>query len=415
MVNQVPFFFDPSVKDIYLTMKCGATTHIIPKKLFMFPLPLLEFIAEKKATALNWSTAAFHMVANSKALEKFVPETVKKVVIGGETMYAKQLNIWRNALPDACYVNAYGPAEVTVDCTYYIIDREFEDHEAIPIGIECRNKEVMLLDENLNPVSVGEIGEIFVRGGGLALGYYGDTGKTDAAFVQNPHCPWYRDMLYRTGDIGVMNDDGLITFLTRRDGQIKHSGYRIELGEIEAQALSHPMVSEIAAVIDKDESGAPYIGLVYAAKERIGPDEFRRYLSTTLPDYMLPRFLEQVEQIPLTENGKVDRSGVIRRLAEVRSSAGKDASGAPRDELEEYLQKIWAEILGVANIGCGDDFFLLGGDSLKAIRILEQLKVDKVCAEELSLDVMFDMTSISLLAEKIRLLKEQKALINEKA
>jgi len=170
MANQVPFYFDPSVKDIYLTLKCGATAHIIPKKLFMFPLHLMQFIDEKKATVLNWSTAAFHMVANSKVLEKLAPASLRMVVAGGETLYAKPLNIWRRALPDVCYVNAYGPTEVTVDATFYVIDKEYADHEVIPIGYICNNKEVMLLDNDLQPVADGELGEICVRGSGLAMG-----------------------------------------------------------------------------------------------------------------------------------------------------------------------------------------------------------------------------------------------------
>ena len=205
MANQVPFYFDPSVKDIYLTLKCSASAHIIPKKLFMFPLHLLQFIIEKNATTLNWSTAAFHMLANSKALDKLVPTSLNKLVIGGETLYAKPLNIWRRALPDACYVNAYGPTEVTVDATFYIIDREYADHEAIPIGYICNNKEVLLLDDELKPVPKGDLGEICVRGSGLAHGYFGDTAKTDAAFIQNPLNPWYKDMIYRTGDIGMLS------------------------------------------------------------------------------------------------------------------------------------------------------------------------------------------------------------------
>ena len=302
MANQIPFFFDPSVKDIYLTMKCGATTHIIPKKLFMFPLPLINFIKEKKATALNWSTAAFHMVANSKALEKSVPQTVRKIVVGGETMYAKHLNIWRRALPDAMYVNAYGPAEVTVDCTYYIIDREYEDHEAIPIGITCRNKEVMLLDEDLNPVPVGEVGEICVRGGGLSLGYYGDTEKTDAAFVQNPHCPWYRDTLYRTGDMGQMRKDGLIMFLTRHDGQIKHSGYRIELGEIETALSAFTEIREQACFFDKERDK-----IVCAYSGTATQDSIIGFLKNLLPKYMYPNIFRHMESLPRTSNGKIDR------------------------------------------------------------------------------------------------------------
>ena len=302
MASQVPFFFDPSVKDIYLTMKCGATTHIIPKKLFMFPLPLLKFIDEKRATALNWSTAAFHMVANSGALEKSPPRTVGKVVIGGETMYAKQLNVWRRALPDAVYVNAYGPAEVTVDCTYYVIDRAFEDHEAIPIGIKCRNKEVLLLDENLNHIPVGEVGEIYVRGGGLALGYYGDYEKTDAAFIQNPHCPWYRDTLYRTGDIGVMGDDGLITFLTRRDGQIKHSGYRIELGEIETALSALSQIREFACFFDKARDK-----IICAYSGEIDNGGIIESVRDRLPKYMYPNVFLKMDNLPRTPNGKIDR------------------------------------------------------------------------------------------------------------
>ena len=307
MANQVPFFFDPSVKDIYLTMKCGATTHIIPKKLFMFPLPLLKFIDEKKATVLNWSTAAFHMVANSKALEKFAPKTLERVVIGGETMYAKQLNIWRRALPDVQYVNAYGPAEVTVDCTYYIIDREFADSESIPIGQKCRNKEVLLLGEDMKPVLIGEVGEICVRGGGLSMGYYGDNKKTNAAFVQNPHCPWYRDMLYRTGDMGMSIGDGLFVFLTRRDGQIKHSGYRIELGDIETAVSSLSQIREVACFFDKkhDKIICAYSTLLDIGE--ISPDEIIEALSETLPKYMYPGVFLYMNNLPRTSNGKIDR------------------------------------------------------------------------------------------------------------
>jgi len=302
MANQVPFYFDPSVKDIYLTLKCGATAHIIPKKLFMFPLNLLKFIDEKKATVLNWSTAAFHMVANSRALDKFVPTSLKKVVAGGETLYAKPLNIWRRALPNVCYVNAYGPTEVTVDATYYIIDREYADHEAIPIGYICRNKEVMILDDDLKPVKPGELGEICVRGSGLARGYFGDAQKTAAAFVQNPANPWYTDIIYRTGDIGTINDEGLYVYLCRRDGQIKRAGYRIELGEVETALSALPQMNELVCFYDE---GKDKIVCVYSGD--IDADGIVSGLRDVLPKYMFPNIFVPMDELPHNANGKIDR------------------------------------------------------------------------------------------------------------
>ena len=302
MANQVPFYFDPSVKDIYLTLKCAATTHIIPKKLFMFPLQLLRFIDEKKATVLNWSTAAFHMVANSRALEKLVPTSLKKIVAGGETLYAKPLNIWRRALPDVCFVNAYGPTEVTVDCTFYIIDRDYEDHEVIPIGYICNNKEVMLLDDNLQPVPTGEQGELCVRGSGLAKGYFGDTEKTAAAFVQNPANCWYPDLIYRTGDIGIINEEGLFVYLCRRDGQIKRAGYRIELGEIETALSALPQMRELACFYDENKDK---IVCVYSGD--IDADGIVTGLRDILPKYMFPNVFLPMDSLPHNANGKIDR------------------------------------------------------------------------------------------------------------
>ena len=302
MANQVPFYFDPSVKDIYLTLKCGATAHIIPKKLFMFPLHLLRFIEEKKATVLNWSTAAFHMVANSKALEKLAPGSLNKIIAGGETLYAKQLNIWRRALPDVCYVNAYGPTEVTVDCTFYVIDKEYADHEAIPIGYICANKEVMLLDDDLRPVPDGELGEICVRGSGLARGYFADAEKTAAAFVQNPANPWYPDPIYRTGDIGMINNDGLFVYLCRRDGQIKRAGYRIELGEIETALSSLPQMRELACFYDEKRDK-----IVCVYEGDMDADGITARLRDILPKYMFPNVFIPMDSLPHNANGKIDR------------------------------------------------------------------------------------------------------------
>lgn len=189
MGNQAPFYFDLSVKDIYLTLKCGATTHIIPKKDFLFPTLLMDFLEEKKVTALVWATSAFHLVANSGVLEKKVPSHLRTVILGGEALQAKQLNRWRAALPAVQYTNLYGPTEVTVDCTWYPIQREFADGERIPIGRACANKEVFLLDEHLQPVPPGQPGELCVRGIGSGQGIFWPVGQDPVGFYSGPPQP----------------------------------------------------------------------------------------------------------------------------------------------------------------------------------------------------------------------------------
>lgn len=311
--NQAPFYFDLSVKDIYQTLKNGASCHIIPKKMFMFPKLLLELAEKKRITAFVWATSAFHLVANSGALSKVQPSSLKQVILGGEALGAKQLNVWKRTLADVRYVNLYGPTEVTVDCAYYIIDRDFEDHEMIPVGRACKNMQIMLLDDDLKPVPSGMPGEICVRGAGVALGYYGDTEKTSASFIQNPLNDRYRDIVYRTGDIGVMKDDGLIYFKSRGDGQIKHMGYRIETGEIETSLNSLPEIENAICIFDdaKDKIVAFYSG-------NCDKQEIIKKLSDLVPKYMYPNIFIKLEELPVNANGKTDRARLKKEYFEGR-------------------------------------------------------------------------------------------------
>lgn len=301
--NQAPFFFDLSVKDLYLTLKTGATTYILPKKCFLFPKLLIEALNEKKITTLSWATAAFHMVANSGVFEKYVPQSLKRVLLGGEALQAKQLNIWRRALPGVRYTNLYGPTEVTVDCTWYPIEREFADNEPIPIGKACANKEVLLLTEENTPAPVGEPGEICVRGSGLAIGYFGDWEKTQGAFVQNPLNPLYPDRLYRTGDLGTLTESGDILFLSRKDSQIKLMGYRIELGEIETALNGVPGIRAAVCLFHKEREKllAIYEGELTGA-------ELAKALTGALPKYMIPSEYHSIKAMPRLPNGKTDRN-----------------------------------------------------------------------------------------------------------
>lgn len=299
--NQAPFYFDCSVKDLYLTLKLGACDHIIPKKLFMFPTLLIDFLNDNKVTSLTWATSGFNLVSSSGILEKKKPEFLEKVAVGGEAMLAKHLNNWKRALPEVKYVNLYGPTEVTVDCTWFEVKGEYKDYEAIPIGRACANKEVLLLDENLQPVQKGKPGEICVRGIGLSHGYYNEPEKTDAAFVKNPNV-LYNDYIYKTGDIGVMNDDGDIVFQARKDGQIKHMGYRIELGEIERGVNG---LEEITSAVCFYDSARDRIVCVYEGN--VDNKEIAKGLSKILPKYMIPNIYRKVEKMPYNANSKIDR------------------------------------------------------------------------------------------------------------
>ncbi len=302
LANQAPFYFDLSVKNLYTCLRCGATVHLLSRKLFMFPKLLTAYLSEHRVTTLFWATSAFRMTATSGILEKDPPRTVRKVVLGGEALQAAHLNRWRRALPEVKYINLYGPTEVTVDCTCYFITREFRDDEQIPIGKACRNMEILLLDEQLRPVADGEAGEICVRGTGLALGYLGDAEKTASAFIQNPLNDRYPERIYRTGDLARRDAEGNLFFLARRDDQVKHMGYRIELGEVETALSAVPGVEAVACLFDPREDK-----LVCFCQSGASPQALAEAAKARLPKYMIPNVWRIEQRLPANANGKIDR------------------------------------------------------------------------------------------------------------
>ena len=300
--NQAPFYFDLSGKDVYQTLSLGASCRIFEKKYFTFPMLLLKAMEEAGVTAINWATSAFHLVAASGALTKYAPTHLKKAALGGEALQARYVNLWKAAVPGLQVVNMYGPTETTVDCTAMHLTRDYRDDEAIPIGAACRNMQILLLGEDGQPVEPGQPGEICVRGTGVASGYFGDPEKSDAVFIQNPCNPYFRDILYKTGDLAVQREDGLLYFLSRRDGQIKHMGYRIELGEIEVALHSVPGIRAAACLFDQTRDR---ILCIYAGS----PDsaELAKAMRKLVPKYMLPNIYEKLDALPYNANGKIDR------------------------------------------------------------------------------------------------------------
>ena len=301
--NQAPFVFDNSTLDIYSTLKNGATMWIIPKKCFSFHKTMMQFIAEHEINTIFFVPSALIAIANSGILEKTVPETLKRVYFCGEVMPNRQLNIWRRALPEAKYCNMYGPTEITDVCSYYIVDREFDDDEPLPIGFPCANTRIIILNEENRLVEGDETGELCVLGTCLSGGYYNNPEQTRKAFVQNPLNTAYDERMYRTGDLAHWNERGEIMFLGRKDFQIKHQGcYRIELGEIETALLAVPSVSNGCCLFDaeKDEIVCVYIG----SEE---PAALAKQLAEKLPSYMMPNRWVRLDRLPMTINDKIDR------------------------------------------------------------------------------------------------------------
>ena len=302
--NQAPFYFDNSTLDIYLMYATGATLVIIPEDRFTFPAKLIEFLNEKRINFVFWVPFILVNIANFKLLERLKPEYLKNVFFAGEVMPTRQLNYWRKHLPHCRYVNLYGPTEITVDCTYFIIDREFNDDEPLPIGKPCRNTDILILRDRKEPCKKGETGEICVRGSSLANGYYNNPAKTEEAFIQNPLNQAYPEKIYCTGDLGYLNERSEIIFVGRIDSQIKHKGYRIELGEIETAVQGSHLVEECCVVYDNAKQR---ITLFYSNDEAITPAQLRTALKDRIPAYMLPSTIIREGELKRNTNGKIDR------------------------------------------------------------------------------------------------------------
>ncbi len=301
--NQTPLYFDAYLKEVIPTLKYGATTILIPKQLFMFPIKLVEFLNKKKVNTVCWVVSALTMISAFRTFEKVKPEYLHTVAFASEVFPIKQFNLWRAALPNARFINLYGPTETTGICCYYEVDREFGLDEVLPIGRPFRNTEVLLLNEQDQLAAPGQQGEICIRGTRLTLGYYRNPEITAKAFVQNPLNDLYPELIYRTGDLGKYNDRGELVFLSRKDFQIKHMGHRIELGEIEVITNMHEDVKTACCIFEPEKKK---IVLYYVGD--LEPKDMTSYLKEKLPRYMVPHVTRRLETMPLTPNGKIDRN-----------------------------------------------------------------------------------------------------------
>lgn len=306
--NQAPFDFDVSVKDLYLALRCCGSVEILEKPLFLMPKRLMERLNERRVNTLIWAAAAMKVVSALRTFEKIRPLYLRQVMFSGEVLPCKVLNDWRAALPEAHFVNLYGPTEITCNCTYYPVERPFADDELLPIGRPFVNSRVFLLHDGHEVSEPGQTGELCVRGTCLALGYYANAKKTAEAFCQNPLVSAWPERIYRTGDLAKWLPDGNLLFVGRADSQVKHMGHRIELGEIEVAVNALPEVRHACCLYDMQREK---LVLFYEA-DGLDSKTLLARLKPLLPDYMRPNRLVPLEQMPANRTGKIDRA-LLRR------------------------------------------------------------------------------------------------------
>lgn len=300
-----PVVFDIYEFELCLMMFKGAKIVQLDASLAAFPARLLTKLQDQHVNFIFWVPTIMVNIANMGLLDKIALPDLRLVWFAGEVFPTKQFNVWKSHLNQAKFVNLYGPIEITLDCIYFIAKNIQDENKSLPIGVPCKNTDVLILNDHNELCRTGEIGEICVRGTSLAMGYYNNPEKTSSAFVQNPLNMAYPEQIYRTGDLAYTNDQGLIIFKGRKDSLIKHMGYRIELGEIEHLIVNKlKLVSNCCAVYDYSRKE---INLFYERKENIIDSDIRKALINEVPKYMIPTKYMVLNEMPRNTNGKIDR------------------------------------------------------------------------------------------------------------
>ena len=299
--NQSPLDYIAAIRDIYLPMKTGCSTAIIPKEYFMEPNAIFDYMNEKRVTSVGWSVSAFTILSSLGAFQDKELKTLEKICFSGSVMPCRVLRIWQENLPRAHFVNQYGPTEATASCTYYSLDHLVEDEEVLPIGQAYDNYKVFLIDEEGKIPKTGALGEICVSGPILALGYYNDPERTASAFAINPLNKAYPERMYRSGDYGKMDEKGILHFCGRMDRQIKHMGHRVELDEVEHAANLVEGVAESCVIYNKDKE---VLILFYSGE--CDRRNLALALRQELPGFMVPRKIKKLDCLPKLPNGKYD-------------------------------------------------------------------------------------------------------------
>jgi amino acid adenylation domain-containing protein len=366
--------FDISVWQFFAALMVGGKTVIYPKQTVMDPNTFIDGLALNSVTILELVPSYLSMLLETVSVESLKEgfKSLNCLITTGEALSASLTERWFEIFPEIPIVNAYGPTEASDDITHCWLTKPPAAGETVPIGTPIANLKIYIVDEFLNRCPIRIKGEILVSGIGVGRGYLNDQQRTKQAFLEDPFRKERGFRMYRTGDIGRYREDGLIEFFGRKDNQIKIHGFRIELQAIENVMLLHPSVRGAVVVENRDTDDDAYLSGYVTAKESLDLEEFRSFLVEKLPKHMVPPCISVLSEFPTTSSGKIDRKALREIDVSRELRTGTDIYVAPGNETEKALAEIWKEVLKVDQVSIKDDFFELGGDSFKAIRVVSR-------------------------------------------
>ncbi|MGI6247460.1 MAG: amino acid adenylation domain-containing protein [Pseudochelatococcus sp.] len=394
--------FDFSTWEIYGALLFGGRLVVVPQALTREPAAFLELVAREGVTVLSQTPTAFYGLIEAARQRPGLHLALREIVFGGEALAPARLAPWRALHPAARLVNMYGITETTVHVTFREIgDAEIAEGRSV-IGRPLPSCGVLLVGPDLAPCPRGVAGEIVVAGHGVARRYLNRPELTAERFIAHPDLPGGR--VYRSGDLGRIGLDGELVYLGRMDDQVKIRGFRIEPGEIERRLVAHPAIRDAAVLAEGGEGGEGAAGESLCAcvvtDAPPGREELFHYLADKLPDYMIPSRFLRVARIPLTANGKADRRRLAAEGGEaIGAGGGAEEGRAPRTPLQKAVARIWCEVLGVPQVGLDDNFFALGGHSLKANQVV--VRIRQRLGGSLDLRDFFSAQTLAVLVELI--------------
>ncbi|TPG69307.1 amino acid adenylation domain-containing protein [Brevibacillus laterosporus] len=388
------FCFDFSVWEMYGALLYGGKLVIIPKTVAQDPTAFWEVIRHEQVTVLNQTPSAFYSLVQEELGRPKSASKLRKVIFGGEALIPTRLKQWKEKYPEVKLINMYGITETTVHVTYKEIDQANMDHPASNIGKPIPTLSCYILDEQCRPVPVGVVGEMYVSGEGVARGYLNRPELTAERFVESPFSPEKR--MYKTGDLAKWLPNGDMEYLGRMDQQVKIRGHRIELGEIESKLLQMEAIQDVAVISRQDRHGQSSLYAYVVLKDGCTIKQTRDALAQVLPGFMIPSYIVSLDCIPLTPNGKLNRQALPEPDGDNHSGVEYTA---PRNPIEETLSAVWQDILGVNRIGIAENFFQLGGDSIKALQVCSQMRK---LGFELSVKNLLQHPSIAELSPSVR-------------
>jgi amino acid adenylation domain-containing protein len=364
--------FDLTVTSLYPALLAGGQVELLPED--VGAQSLVASLRDGKQRGLVKITPAHLELLNQQVSAAEAVHITRTFVIGGENLTAESLRIWREAAPTTRLINEYGPTETVVGCCVYEVRPEDPGNGSVPIGRPIANTELYVLDEALQPVAPGVMGELYIGGAGVARGYLNRPELSRERFLPDPFSGRPGSRLYKTGDLARYRADGILEYLGRVDDQVKVHGYRIELGEIDATLAAHPQVRSCTVLLREDTPGnKQLVGYVVPhAGETPVPENLRGFLRDRLPDYMVPAHFVTLESFPLTQNGKVDRKALPAPTYE--TATGTQAFAAPGSDAERRLAAIWADLLKLERVGVHDDIFDLGATSLMVVSAVSRIQ-----------------------------------------